>query len=302
VSTTFERFLDVMLPCGGYLVVEVETYFDESGSHKGSPILCVAGYIMEKNNAIKLGDAWRAVLKEHKLPFFRMSDCAHGNGPFSGMTRQHRVEVEAMMIGIIKRYTLQGLAVTVKPDEFEQLMPKFPLIGGIYSFCAHVLLGGVYTFLEAQKALGIEKVAYFFEAGHASKSEANSIITKLFSQPQIKADYCYAGHGFVLKEDTPAVQAADLLAWQWFTDKRHQTEGRPRRKDCISLLEHRHDATHIGPDQISSMTGGMIEDLKEKANVSETEALMLLHYGGDYVRKHARKIRRSITPSSAERA
>jgi hypothetical protein len=70
VTFPFVRFLDVLLPDGGYVVVEVESYFDESGSHKGSPLLCVAGYIIEKNAAIKLTDAWRAVLQEHNIPFF----------------------------------------------------------------------------------------------------------------------------------------------------------------------------------------------------------------------------------------
>jgi hypothetical protein len=133
VTVPFVRFLDVMLPDGGYVVVEVESYFDESGSHKGSPLFCVAGYIIEKERAIKLTAEWRAVLQEHKLPFFRMSDCAHGNGPFAGMTKQHRVEIEAMMIGIIKRYTAKGLAVTVNSDEFLRFAPKHQSVGGPYS-------------------------------------------------------------------------------------------------------------------------------------------------------------------------
>jgi Protein of unknown function (DUF3800) len=279
----FLRFLDVLLPDAGYVTVQAESYFDESGSHKGSPVLCVAGYIIEKSAAIKLTEAWRAVLDEHDLPFFRMSDCAHGNGPFAGMTKQHRLEVEAMMIGIIKRYTYLGLAVTVNSDEFERLMPRHPLIGGPYSFCAHVLLGGVYVFMQSNQALKIGRMAYFFEAGHESRSEADRIIHKLFQQEHIRADYRYGGHAFVLKEDTPAVQAADLLAWQWFTDKRHQMEGRPRRKDCISLLEHPHNVTHVGPDQITSMTDEMMTALKQK--MSDAEALTALHYGDTRVRK-----------------
>jgi hypothetical protein len=281
VSAPFVRFLDVMLPDGGYVVVEVEAYFDESGSHRGSPLLCVAGYIIEKERAIRLSADWRDVLQEHKLPFFRMSDCAHGNGPFAGMTKQHRVEVEGRMIGLIKRYTAKGLAVTMSSDEFSRLAPKHHSLGGPYSFCAHVILAGVCIFmenLERDHGVRVDKMAYFFEAGHESRPEADRIIKTLFSEQRIRNDYRYSGHAFVLKEQTPAVQAADLLAWQWFTDKRHQVEGRPRRRDCISLLEHPHDVTHVGPAQMQQMTDGLVSVLK-RHGISEGRAMELLHYG-----------------------
>ena len=147
MTVPFVRFLDVLLPDGGYVVVvDAESYFDESGSHRGSPLLCVAGYIIEKNAAIKLTAAWRTVLQEHNIPFFRMSDCAHGNGPFAGMTKQHRVEIEAMMIGIIKRFTAKGIAVTVNSDEFLRLAPKHrSLTVFVSTYCLEVSVSSCRT-------------------------------------------------------------------------------------------------------------------------------------------------------------
>src|SRR5438105_4019181 len=43
------RLLEILLPQNGYVMQLAEAYFDESGSHDGSPVLCVAGYIFEKN-------------------------------------------------------------------------------------------------------------------------------------------------------------------------------------------------------------------------------------------------------------
>ena len=58
----------------------VETYFDESGTHEGSPVMCVAGYILTKRNAIELAREWNEVLNwaelPHPLPYFHMSECA----------------------------------------------------------------------------------------------------------------------------------------------------------------------------------------------------------------------------------
>lgn len=61
----------------------VEAYFDESGSHANSPVLCVAGYIIERDARIKLDAEWATVLQHFNLPFFRMSACAHGTEPFA---------------------------------------------------------------------------------------------------------------------------------------------------------------------------------------------------------------------------
>jgi hypothetical protein len=111
------------------------------------------------------------------------------------------------------------------------------------------------------------KAAYFFEAGHRSQAQANSIMQEIFSLPQRRDEYQYGDHAFVDKEGTPAVQAADLLAWQWYTDKRHQIEGKPRRKDCASLLEHPHIPMHIGREKI-------IETLEGIVTVARAEGLL----------------------------
>jgi hypothetical protein len=50
----------------------------------------------------------------------------------------------------------------------------------------------------------------------------------IFKQQDRRLAYRYVGHAFVQKERNSAIQSADLLAWQWFTDKKHQLEKRPR--------------------------------------------------------------------------
>jgi hypothetical protein len=106
-------------------------------------------------------------------------------------------------------------------------------------------------------------MAYFFEAGHASAPEAHKIIHVMFSRSDIKQQFRYVGHAFVEKEKSPAIQAADLLAWQWYTDRRHELEGRPRRKDCDSLLKAHHTVVHIEGKELDRMADEtiMIADL-----------------------------------------
>jgi hypothetical protein len=76
--------------------------------------------------------------------------------------------------------------------------------------------------------------------GHESRAEAEDVVGAVLTNPLNKVrnvHYGYVAQSFILKQEAPAVQAADLLAWQWATDLKHQMTGRPRRKDFESLSQ-----------------------------------------------------------------
>jgi len=270
-----ERMLDVMLPNGGCSVWQIESYFDESGSHSDAHVLCVGGYIFGKSEAVSFSHQWANILAQYELPYFHMVDCAHGNPPFDVLSYQERIDVERFMIALIKDWALQGIGVTINSADFEKLMPAHPWIGSAYSFAAHILLAGVRAYIDFNEEhhRSVSKAAYFFESGHASRGEADRIMTTLFLNKKARAGHRYAGHAFLPKEEAPPLQAADLLAWQWYTDRRHKIEGKPRRKDCAALLEHPHNLVHIGSDKILK--------LAERFGFEKpsAEQLLNLHFG-----------------------
>lgn len=243
--------LDALLPHGGYLIAQAEAYFDESGSHSDSHLLCVAGYILSKRQARLLSADWTKMLRRYGLTCFHMVDCAHGNGEFANLPKKDRIEAGREVISLIKKHAVLGLAVTINEDEFTSLMPHHPSVGSPYSFCAHVILAGVAHWLKQRP--DVLKCAYFFEAGHSSQSEANGIMKKIFENEELSVINRYAAHSFVRKNDSAAIQAADMLAWQYFKDTKNKLEGRQRRLDCKSLFEHRHEVLHISREKIESL-------------------------------------------------
>jgi len=224
-----------LLPTGGYAVQLVEAYFDESGSSDTSLVLCVAGYVIEKEACKSLDSDWEKVLDNSNLPFFRMSACAHGSRPFSSLLKEDRIDIEKEMIAIIKRSISCGLAVTVEPRQFADIMPNSKAIGSAYSFCAHACLTAVQWWANKNNYNG--DIAYFFEAGHRSQTEANGIMNEIFTDKNLRAKHRYVAHSFVDKRKVRPVQAADLIAWQWYTDhvRRLKRNLRPR-KDCYELM------------------------------------------------------------------
>jgi hypothetical protein len=230
--------VDALLRGDGYIVQIVHAFFDESGSHGDSAVLCVAGYAFAKREARLLAKEWAAALRQYKLPFFHMVDCAHGNRNFASLTRQQRIKVATSLIGIVKRRAAHGFAVSVDLAAYRELMPPWGPTKSPYAFCARCVIDemGRWFFKTGFKG----KSAYFFEAGHESRSEAEKVVSAVLTNPLNKASkihYGYVAHSFILKQESPAVQAADLLAWQWTTDVKHQMTGRPRRKDFESLAQ-----------------------------------------------------------------
>lgn len=255
---------DEMLPHGG-LIVLVNAYFDESigkarfhdrrdGSERVLNTLCIAGYLVEAERAKRLSDDWQAVLDEFGLPYFHMVDCAHGNGVFGALSKRDRTQVAARMIGNIKRWTYRGIGMSLNVSQFYALMPpEHPFIRTPYTLCFHAMTGGVQNWIKENKFP--EKVAFFFEAGHASQSEANRLMQIIVSDSELRKNLHYAGHAFVPKEDSAGVQAADLLAWQFNRETRRQIENEPRppRKDFESLTAHPHNLIFMRPEDYVRM-------------------------------------------------
>jgi Protein of unknown function (DUF3800) len=226
----------------------MEAYFDESGTHAGSPFLCVAGYLFKKGNAHALDIAWREMLQEKSLPFFRMSDCAHGTGPFQGWSKIDTTDLEIRAINLVKAYAAYGFAASVVMDDFH-LIPNLGLFDTAYSFACLQMFLGVKYWADNNDFHG--DVNYVFESGAQHQSEANAFMQNVFEHPQMRLDFRYSSHTFADKANVSQLQCADLLAWHWFTHNQRGRRGEvAKRKDFRSLLEKRIKANHFDKEGI----------------------------------------------------
>jgi uncharacterized protein DUF3800 len=228
------RLIQIVVPKEGFLFVPFEVYFDESYNDRGVQTLCVAGFMFTQRNAIKLTKEWNYLLGLYRMPYFRMSQCAHGNGPFAELTKDKRIELEKKLIGTINRFATAGFATTLNEKEFGGAMTELFPDSGPYSWAVRSCLDGIAEYND--RTQNREDISYFFESGHRDQSEANRVMNKIFDDPISRRMFRYKSHAFIDKVSSAPVQAADLLAWQWYTDKRHIAEGKPRRKDCAALL------------------------------------------------------------------
>jgi Protein of unknown function (DUF3800) len=202
------RLISVVAPGARDLVAVMEAYFDESGSHDHAGVLCVAGYLYQKDDCLNLDWQWKEVLDQYDLPFFHMVDCAHGNKPFDKLCKRDRIIVATRMIELIKKYMSYGFSVTIDEDQYNSWrVEDYPLFPSAYSWCCYICTIAVAGWANEHQSDG--EISYFFEAGHRDEAESNRVMKSILDIPAFR----YRSHAFVKKIDARPIQSADILAW-----------------------------------------------------------------------------------------
>jgi uncharacterized protein DUF3800 len=217
------------------------SYFDESGTHDGFPVLCVAGYLFECQSRQILDRKWKEILDQYRLPFFRMSARAHNTYPFDVLSRDECAEVEKAAIRLINEHALLGLAVAINEQDYNYFFARQDITGDAYSFCCWQILAGVQTWIARNSFAG--EISYFFESGHKSETQANSIMCRIFNDKALRQKYRYKTHAFVDKEKVRPIQTADIYAWQQATQMKRwlKNNPKPRADFCALTAKPRHE-------------------------------------------------------------
>lgn len=239
----------------------VQAYFDESGTHHGAPVTCVAGYLFESEQCLRLDSEWKEALDQFGIQYFHMADCAGGGKLFRGRSIAERDNLERKLIGIIKRRARIGVVASVRPEDHAHFAaPSLAERGAGYVLCLLWCIMGVSAWINKHKYN--DKIAYFFEAGHQLEGRANQAMVHLSGNPTLREGARYSSHTFIMKDEARPIQAADILAWQWYKEwtNRFGEKRRPRRRDLESLLGLPHMACHLTAEHLNSMlltTGGL---------------------------------------------
>lgn len=212
------------------------------------------------------------MLDRYKLPYFRMSSCAHGNGAFKHLSKPERDQVARHAIGLIGKYACDGYGVSFPEGMLKQTSMQQDFSGmGDYEWSCWVIMAFVRSWVKAHNWPG--GVRYFFEDGHQSKGRADQLLLLIRRDERLRQAYYYEGHEFVTKESYAATQAADMLAWHIGKDLKRRLSQQPSRKDFLALPKAKHtnlvfgDSTghelHVWLNEVEGITTNLKEKLIE---------------------------------------
>ena len=191
-------------------------YFDESGTHDGSPVVVVAGWVSTDIQWQRFSTAWNEILRSAGLnpPMFHMTDFENRQPPFSEWSQPKRVKVIQKLHSLIRRRTRQPIIAAVIVDAFNkgQAERKVPKDMSPYGFAV----------VECIKKVGAwaddvghhEPIAYFFEDGSRWRRDVFTATSQIEKAPDYRARYRFGPWGFGFKDQLVPLQAADFLAYE----------------------------------------------------------------------------------------
>jgi uncharacterized protein DUF3800 len=82
------------------VIRDYTAYLDASGTHQGSPVVAMAGFVATARAWAKIAKGWTSVLKSFGLPYFHMKEFASAIGPrfgrFSGDEHQQNLLIRPL--------------------------------------------------------------------------------------------------------------------------------------------------------------------------------------------------------------
>jgi hypothetical protein len=196
----------------------LSAYFDESGTHAGSRVLCVAGYLSTPERWVAFERDWKSALKDCGIPFFHMVDFANHAPPYySGWSHSQRRVNYSRLVDIIKKRTLGSVGVCVPIDLYDKYVA--PEVKGMpngkpYCLAAATCFLDVATLVKQRAPAAL--VAYVLESGALGAGEILRQFQENINDPITKDYLRLLSLSFGDKRELVPLQAADILAYELY--------------------------------------------------------------------------------------
>lgn len=200
--------------CGSSVTGDVDMlvcYLDDSGKDPQNRVTTIAGYV-------GLDREWAAF--ETKVePLFRRQPVLHATdlegsrGEFRGWSVLKKQAFVARFCAAVSQHAMLGVSMSCVKDVYD-VRAKESLrkrTSRPYTFCMNVIIDWILRDIRTGKAAWTEGVALIVEAGHEHNGEAERNFHQVIKQHRLSR--VLRSIRFVSKQDSRAIQAADLLAF-----------------------------------------------------------------------------------------
>jgi len=213
-------------------------FLDESYTNDGSRIYVVSGILYDRRDVRSLNRRWRKQLRTAGLRRFHTVEQAHLRGEFEGRPRVEADDIYQQFLRMLRFRTRGSVTVCAFPESgFDILSPgAIPLTP--YAMSAYACMSRILLLAREED----EKVTFFIEDGADGARE----LSRLIRNQKARNDEVWTPNletwQFVQKDAVPAIQAADILAYEISKRVHDLTTGqvkgstRPLRKSLDSIL------------------------------------------------------------------
>jgi hypothetical protein len=171
-----------------------------AGHPSDRPVLCAGGFLSSEESWRDFAPAWKAALERNRLPeVFHMTD-------FESKYKNHKRHYEILedLIDVIADHLLASFSNTVDMDGYRQINDKYPLeemFGKPYGISARSAARLAYHWQNRTGHRGLTRT--FVERGTLHEGD----MVECFRRDGLNDP-------IPVPKELPAVQAADLFAWE----------------------------------------------------------------------------------------
>ena len=258
------------------------TFLDESGTHQGSRVVTVAGFMVSGDGMQELEREWRAELDRHNILELHMREFVPPHGACSGWSPEAKRTLLEALIQTIHRHTCCAVGAAVEVDElfksiYQVQMERYPdMVQSPYTWCMRYCIAQIADWCRGNNVLG--PVDYVMDKGNSFRSEAQKEFLTAKKNPELSAQFYLGDLAFHDSSTTVGLQCADLLAYEMYkeADRRLSGSARRPRGSFVALLRENDRLMTISPKSLqrkafqpAAMTFAIIEHLppKEKFQV-----------------------------------
>ena len=227
-------------------------FLDESGTHQGSEIVVVAGFITNVTQIEELSKQWKTALDSWGIPMFHMADFENRHGCFKPWTPDQRKERLNHLLGLINRHTFNSIAFAVRKRSFDRIFTAKAKrrVGDAYGLASIGCWHNLALRAKDQRIDGY--IGFMMEKGCRGAGALLSIYRNESREPDWVANNRIVGLSFDDKRVFLPLQAADILAYEIHKQARRQFGGelRPTRYPLKQLAVPEHQWHYATDDEL----------------------------------------------------
>lgn len=206
-------------PCRRQFMV-LTAYYDESGTHAGSPATVLAGFVGSTNDLVEFEIEWSKVLRKHNLTYPRAKHLFHRQGQHKRWADEQAEHLwNDLMYVFQERKDIFASKTILREDDYKMFYvmdgaSRKERLDTRYALCLRAFL----HFLPEMAKIGGSTINFILEAGHKNAGDALRVFNEMKADKNLQGRHNMGFLSFGTKPDSPALQAADLLAYMSYTD------------------------------------------------------------------------------------
>jgi Protein of unknown function (DUF3800) len=201
----------------GRASVILTAHYDESGTHAGAPLTVLAGFVGSSDEWVGFEREWRKVLKKHKITHIRAKHLWHHQKQHRGWTEAQEFELINDCLYVFQEFKQIFASKTILREEDYKLFyvsdgpARKERLDSRYALCFRAFMHFLPHLHHSRFAHGA--INFVLEAGHRNAGDAVRVFNELKSDRNFIGRDAIGMISFGAKRDSPALQAADMLAY-----------------------------------------------------------------------------------------